>query len=86
VAAVAIPHGLDGAVLADAPELGGALVRSVESGSPAALQGLRANDVIVRANRQSVTNLEELLNRAHSATSLVLEVRRGKATLLIPLR
>lgn len=86
VAAVAIPHGLDGAVLADAPELGGALVRSVEPGSPAALQGLRANDVIVRANRQSVTNLEELLNRAHSATSLVLEVRRGKATLLIPLR
>jgi S1-C subfamily serine protease len=50
------------------------------------LQGLRENDVIVRANRQSVTNLEELLNRAHSATSLVLEVRRGKATLLIPLR
>ena len=29
VAAAAVPHGLDGAGLADAPELGGALVRSV---------------------------------------------------------
>ena len=86
VAAAAVPHGLDGAGLADAPELGGALVRSVEPGSPAALQGLRENDIIVRANRQTITNLEQLLKQAHSAGSLVLEVRRGKANLLIPLR
>lgn len=86
MAAATVPHGLDGAGLADAPELGGALVRSVEPGSPAALQGLRENDIIVRANRQTITNLEQLLKQAHSASSLVLEVRRGKANLLIPLR
>src|SRR5476651_1114090 len=36
VAAAVIPHGLDGASLVDAPESGGALVKSVESASPAA--------------------------------------------------
>jgi S1-C subfamily serine protease len=55
-------------------------------GSPAALQGLQENDIIVRVNRDRVTNLEQLRARTKSTASLVIEVRRGKASLLIPLR
>jgi Do/DeqQ family serine protease len=80
------PHGLDGASMTDAPEAAGALVTGVEPGSPAALQGLQENDVIVRVNRDRVTNVEQLRAHTKSTASLVLEVRRGKAGLLIPLR
>jgi Do/DeqQ family serine protease len=82
----ATAHGLDGAAMADAPENGGAVVQSVEPGSPAALQGLRENDVIVRVNRERISNLEQLRAHTKNTTSLVIEVRRGKASLLIPLR
>ena len=86
VAPAGIPHGLDGASMADAPESGGAIVKSVEPGSPAARQGLRENDVIVRVNRERVTNLEQLRAHTKSTASVVIEVRRGKTSLLIPLR
>jgi serine protease Do/serine protease DegQ len=86
VAAAVIPHGLDGASLVDAPESGGALIKSIEFGSPAALQGLRENDVIVRVDRERVTNLEQLRAHTKSTASVVIEVRRGKTSLLIPLR
>src|SRR5262245_21156522 len=46
-----IHRGLEGAGLADAADGGGALVRSVESGSPAAAAGLRANDIVIGVNR-----------------------------------
>jgi serine protease Do/serine protease DegQ len=82
----AIHRGLEGAGLADAPEAGGALVRSVESGSPAAAAGLRNNDVVIGVNRAKVTNLQQLRERAKGASTLVLEVRRGNTILLIPLR
>jgi len=85
-AAVSTPHGLDGASMTDAPEAAGALVTSIEPGSPAALQGLQENDIIVRVNRDRVTNLEQLRAHTKSTASLVIEVRRGKASLLIPLR
>jgi serine protease Do/serine protease DegQ len=85
-AAVATPHGLDGADITDAPEAAGALIKSIEPGTPASLQGLRENDVIVRVNRERVTNLEQLRARTKNTASLVIEVRRGKASLLIPLR
>ena len=81
-----IHKSLEGAVLADAPEAGGALVRSVEPGSAAALAGLHADDVIVGANRGKVASLRELRERAKGAAVLVLEVRRGNSVLLIPLR
>jgi serine protease Do/serine protease DegQ len=86
VAVAAVPHGLDGATMADAPDHGGAIVQSVEPGTPAALQGLRENDVIVRVNREPITNLEQLRAHTKNTASLVIEVRRGKASLLIPLR
>jgi Do/DeqQ family serine protease len=75
-----------GATLTDAPDAGGALVKSVEAGSAAAEAGLRADDVIVGANRGHVSSLRELHERAKGAAVLVLEVRRGNTVILIPLR
>jgi Do/DeqQ family serine protease len=82
----AIHPGFAGAELGDAPDAGGALVRSVEPGSAAAQAGLRADDLIVGANRGRVTSLKDLREHAKGATVLVLEVRRGGAVVLIPLR
>jgi serine protease Do/serine protease DegQ len=81
-----IHKSFEGATLADAPDGGGALVRSVESGSAAAQAGLRAEDVIVGANRGKVGSVRELRERAKGAAVLVLEVRRGNTVLLVPLR
>jgi S1-C subfamily serine protease len=81
-----IHKSFEGATLADAPDGGGALVRTVEPGSAAAQAGLHAADVIVGANRGRVSNLRELRERAKGAAVLVLEVRRGNTVLLVPLR
>ncbi len=78
--------GLAGALLADAPNGAGAIVRSVAQGSAAFAAGLRANDVIVGANRARVTNLAQLREAAKDASSLVLNVRRGDRNLVILLR
>src|ERR1700720_3568139 len=83
---VNIHKSFEGAALADAPDAGGALVRSVEPGSAAAQAGLRGDDVVVGANRGRVGNVRELRERARGAAVLVLEVRRGNTILLIPLR
>ena len=85
-AAATAPHGLDGATMTDAPAAGGALVTAIDPGSPASLQGLQEKDIIVRVNRDRVTNLEQLRAHTKSTASVVIEVRRGKASLLIPLR
>jgi serine protease DegQ len=84
--AASIHKGFEGATLGDAPDASGALVRGVEPDSAAAQAGLRADDVIVGANRGRVGNLRELRERAKGAAVLVLEVRRGNTILLIPLR
>ena len=84
--AESIHKAFEGATLADAPDGGGALVKSVEPGSAAAQSGLRNNDVIVGANRGRVTNLQQLKERAKGNSVLVLEVRRGNGILIIPLR
>jgi Do/DeqQ family serine protease len=81
-----IHKSFEGSVLTDAPDAGGALVRSVEPGSAAAQAGLRAEDVIVGANRGRVSSVRDLRDRAHGAAVLVLEVRRGATVLLVPLR
>jgi Do/DeqQ family serine protease len=83
---VSIHKAFEGATLADAPDAGGALVRAVEPGSAAAQAGLRADDVIVGANRGRVDSLRDLRERARGAAVLVLEVRRGNTVLLVPLR
>jgi serine protease Do/serine protease DegQ len=81
-----IHKSLEGAVLADAADAGGALVRSVEPGSAASQAGLHAEDVIVGANRGRVSSVRDLRERAKGAAVLVLEVRRGATVLLVPLR
>ena len=81
-----IHKSFEGTVLVDAADAGGALVQSVEPGSAAAQAGLRAEDVIVGANRGRVSSVRELRERAKGAAVLVLEVRRGATVLLVPLR
>ena len=54
--AVDINKGLEGAELHDAPDSGGVLVKTVQEGSPAAQNGLRANDLIVGVGRTPITN------------------------------
>jgi len=84
--AVDINKGLEGADLADAPDGGGVLVKTMQEGSPAAQNGLRANDLIVAVGRTPVTNTKTFRDAAKGASVLVLNVRRGPAALLIPIR
>jgi serine protease Do/serine protease DegQ len=81
-----ISRGLDGAELADAADGGGALVSKVLEASAAAQSGLRANDVIVGVGRTPVASLKAFREAAKGASILVLKVRRGNDTLLIPIR
>jgi len=81
-----INQGLDGADLADAPDAGGVLVRSVQDGSPAAQAGLRPNDLIVGIGRTPISNIKTFRAAAKGASVLVLNVRRGGAVFLIPIR
>jgi serine protease Do/serine protease DegQ len=80
-----INRGLQGTELADSPD-GGVLVKSVQEGSSAAQSGLHANDVIVAVGRNPITNLKSFREAAQGANVLVLKVRRGGDTLLIPIR
>jgi serine protease Do/serine protease DegQ len=84
--AAEIHHGLEGAELADAPDAGGVLVRSVADGSPAAAAGLRANDLIIGIGRTPISSIKSFREAAKGVNLLMLNVRRGPSTLLIPLR
>jgi Do/DeqQ family serine protease len=84
--AVDVNPGLEGAELVDAPQGSGVLVRSVLVGSPAAQAGLRTNDLIVGVGRTPVSNGKAFRAAAKGANVLVLNVRRGSAILLIPIR
>jgi S1-C subfamily serine protease len=84
--AVDIHRGLEGADLADAPDGAGVLVRTVQEGSPAAQAGLRANDLIVAIGRAPVASLRSFREAAKGANLLLLNVKRGSAVILIPIR
>jgi len=84
--AMDINKGLDGAELNDAADGGGVLVKSIQEGSPAAQNGLRANDLIVGVGRTPVANTKAFKEAAKGAAVLVLNVRRGPAALLIQIR
>ncbi len=77
--------GLEGADLADA-QGGGVLIRSVAEGSPAAQRGLRAGDVIVAVGRGRVADLAEFKRATEGAAAFVVQIRRGSASLVIPIR
>ena len=84
-AASSLHRGLEGAELADA-QGGGVLIRTVAEGSPAAQRGLRANDVIIGVGRARVANLAEFRSATEGAAAFVLQIRRGSAMLVIPIR
>jgi len=86
VNAVDIHRGLEGADLADAPDGAGVLVRAVQEGSPAAQAGLRANDLVVAVGRAPVATLKGFREAAKDANLLLLNVKRGSAVVLIPIR
>lgn len=71
----------------NSPEYGqieGVLILDVQPGSAAWQAGLRKDDVITSANRQPVTNLDELKQAIKGAKSgLLLNVRRGDGALFI---
>src|ERR1700722_13018945 len=79
-------RGLDGAELADAPDGSGVVVNKVQEASAAALAGVRANDVIVGVGRTPVTDMKSFRDAVKGASVLVLKVRRGSDTLLLPVR
>jgi serine protease Do/serine protease DegQ len=81
-----IAPGLEGAELADAPAAGGVLVRSVQDGSPASQAGIKANDLIVGVGRTPISNTKSFREAAKGANVLLLNVRRGSAVFLIPIR
>jgi Do/DeqQ family serine protease len=88
-AATAVPPGeinpaFEGAALSEVAG-GGVLVRSVEGGSAAAAAGLRGDDLIVAVNQSRVANLAQLRERCAGLATLIVEVQRGKSTVLIPI-
>ncbi len=85
-AATDFHRGLEGAAFENADNQGGAVVRSVEAGSPAAQAGLRPNDIIVGVNRDPVTDVNQLREAAQGQNTLVLNIRRGNTVLLLPVR
>jgi len=92
ISASDIHPGLQGAELVDAdpnnPERGGmagVFVVSVQPGSPAHQRQLRAGDVIVAVNRTPVNSVAEFREVAEGSASLLLSIRRGNTTLLLPI-
>jgi Do/DeqQ family serine protease len=81
-----IHRGLDGAELADAPDGAGVLVNKVQEASAAAQAGIRANDVIVGVGRTPVSNMKSFGEAVKGASVLVLKIRRGSDTFLLPVR
>jgi serine protease Do/serine protease DegQ len=58
----------------------------VADGSPAAQRGLRTNDVILAVGRTRVTSLAEFQRATEGQSAFVLQIRRGNAMLVIPIR
>ena len=81
-----IHRGLDGADLADAPDGSGVVVIKVQEASAAAQAGIRANDVIVGVGRTPVSNMKSFSEAVKGASVLVLKIRRGTDTFLLPVR
>jgi len=64
----------------------GLLVTRVQSGSPAALRGLRDGDVVTHINRQRIMTVAQAIAVIEPARSIILQVRRGNRGALILMR
>jgi serine protease Do/serine protease DegQ len=76
----------EGATLSETPGALGVVVRNVDTGSPAAAAGIRSDDIIVAVNQSPVANLQQLRDRTAGLATLVIEIQRGKSTVLIPIQ
>lgn len=80
-----IHDAFEGATFGNAENNGGVLVRTVEEGSAAAQNNLRANDVILAVGRVRVANLEQLRAALKNVqSSFAITIRRGNSTLVFP--
>ncbi|NNF16079.1 MAG: DegQ family serine endoprotease [Gammaproteobacteria bacterium] len=79
--------GLDGAAFSDLPEntvtsgASGVLVTDVDVSSNAAVNGLRAGDIITRVNRVRISNLKEFGEVAATQDTLMMTVLRNDGTM-----
>ena len=65
----------------------GVVVTAVEADSPAQEAGLRRGDVILEVDRSEVKNMDDLRGAlAEAESSALLLVRRGEATIFIPIK
>ncbi len=76
--------GLEGADIIDGQN--GVLIRAVAEGSPAAQRGLRANDVILAVGRTRVASVADFRRATEGQAAFVVQIRRGSAMLVIPIR
>ena len=65
---------------------GGVLVSNVEQGSPAWYSGVRPNDIIVSANRKTVTDLDTFRLAIAKQDVLLLNIVRGNGALFLLLQ
>jgi Do/DeqQ family serine protease len=64
----------------------GVSIDAIEPNSPAAMAGIRPNDIIVSVNRKRVRNVRELQQAASQQSLLIMSVRRGNRNLLLQIR
>ena len=64
----------------------GIAVVAVAESSPAAARGLREGDLVVSVNRQRVRTIEEFRDAAGDGASLILGIRRGDSSVVLPIR
>ena len=81
---------LDGTELQNIPpgsklygRIEGVIIADVASGSPAAQSGLRRGDIITSANRKNINSIAELQSAIKKNKSLLINIRRGNASLFL---
>ena len=78
---------LEGAVLENADDDQGVVVKTINPDSPSASSGLRPGDIIVASNRHRVRNVHDL-NKSISSKDkrILLRIQRGRAALYLVLQ